>query len=91
MRAFSTVTVRTVTGPDREYQPITPNCWQGEADCLVGPFSSRDVAGYFANSVVDFGLYEAYSQQVVPVGNAWFVEVNPTSARQNRGVNVFAG
>jgi hypothetical protein len=86
VKAFSTVKVRNVLGPVKEYDPITPNRWQGEADCLVGPFSSRDVAGYFANSVVDFGLYEAFSQQVVPIGNAWFVEVNPVQERSEQGV-----
>lgn len=41
--------------PSTEEDTVVPNRWQGEADCLVGPFSSRAVAEYFANSVVNTG------------------------------------
>lgn len=39
--------------PSTDADTVVPNRWQGEADCLVGPFSSRTVADYFANSVVN--------------------------------------
>lgn len=54
---------------------IVPNRWQGEANCIVGPFSSRAVAEYFANAVVDFGQYETYSRRIFAKGDSWFVEV----------------
>ena len=61
-------------------EPIVPNRWQGEYDCLVGPFSSRTVADYFANAVVDFGHYETVSRKVFAKGDSWYVEVNECSA-----------
>ncbi len=54
---------------------VVPNRWQGEADCIVGPFSGRDVAAYFADRVVDFGQYEVFTMRVFARGNAWYVEV----------------
>lgn len=54
---------------------IVPNRWQGEADCLVGPFSGREVAAYFANRLVDFGQFEVFTMRVYPKRNAWYVEV----------------
>lgn len=54
---------------------IVPNRWQGEADCLVGPFSGREVAAYFANRLVDFGQFEVFTMRVFPKRNAWYVEV----------------
>jgi hypothetical protein len=59
---------------------VVPNRWQGEADCLVGPFSSRDVAEYFASAVVDFGQYETVSRRIFAKGDAWFVEVSECRA-----------
>ncbi len=54
---------------------VVPNRWQGEADCAVGPFSSSEVARYFAGRVVDFGQYEVFSMRVFARRNAWYVEV----------------
>ncbi len=54
---------------------IVPNRWQGERDCVVGPFSSRAVAEYFVDTVTDFGHYDAYSKRVFAKGDGWFVEV----------------
>ena len=54
---------------------IVPNRWQGETDCVVGPFSSKTVAEYFANNVVDFGHYEGFSQEVIVKRDAYYVEV----------------
>jgi hypothetical protein len=52
-----------------------PTQWQGESDCVVGPFSSHDVAEYFANAVVDFGQFETLQERVFANGDAWYVEV----------------
>jgi len=60
--------------------PIVPNRWQGECNCLVGPFSSETVADYFANSVVDFGHYETMSRRVFAKGDSWYVEVHKEKA-----------
>jgi hypothetical protein len=58
-------------------QTIVPNRWQGEYDCLVGPFSSRDVAEYFMSAVVDFGAYETFTRSVFAKGDSWYVAVQP--------------
>ncbi|MEJ2291462.1 MAG: hypothetical protein P8Y13_03965 [Deinococcales bacterium] len=55
---------------------VVPNRWQGEIDCAVGPFSSRNVASYFANRVVDFGHYEVFTLRVFAHRDGWYVEVH---------------
>lgn len=54
--------------------PTLPNCWQGEPDCVVGPFSSRTVAEYFANANTE-SCYDAIMDHIFPNGDAWYVEV----------------
>lgn len=74
-------------GPDDALRVIVPNRWQGESDCLVGPFSGHAVASYFANRLVDFGQFEVFSMRVFPKRNAWYVEVRARAA----GVRVARG
>jgi hypothetical protein len=69
------VSVQPPSATFRFLDPVLPNRWQGEADCVVGPFSGRNVAEYFANSVVDFGQFETVSGKVFAKGDSWFVEV----------------
>lgn len=71
---------RLTPAPLRGLVTILPNRWQGETDCVVGPFSGRKVAEYFANSVVDFGQYETISRRVFAKGDAWYVEVSACQA-----------
>jgi hypothetical protein len=52
-----------------------PTHWQSESECVVGPFSSHEVADYFANHVVDFGQFENLTMRVFAHANAWYVEV----------------
>lgn len=82
MREVTTVAKPNATKPqskDTGYQypfnPIVPNRWQGECDCVVGPFSSHTVAEYFASAVADFGHYDAFNKRVFAKGDAYYVEV----------------
>ena len=77
-----TVSVSTVSSATRLGTSgfIVPNRWQGESDCLVGPFSSHTVATYFANNVVDFGQFETISRRVFVKGDAYYVEVTKCDA-----------
>ncbi len=75
MKEAQVMDVRASVLPHRRHKAVLPNCWQGEADCIVGPFSGRTVAEYFANAVVDFGQYETVSRHIFAKGDAWFVEV----------------
>lgn len=59
---------------------VVPNRWQGQVDCRVGPFSSRAIAEHFAGRVVDFGLFETFSQRIFARRDGWFVEVRPYPA-----------
>jgi hypothetical protein len=68
-------TVTRDTGYHYPFNPIVPNRWQGEADCVVGPFSSRTVAEYFVSAVADFGHYDAFNKRVFAKGDAYYVEV----------------
>jgi hypothetical protein len=52
-----------------------PTHWQGEVDCVVGPFSSQSVADYFANHPVDFGQFETIAMRVFANGDAWYIEI----------------
>jgi hypothetical protein len=63
------------TGYQYPFSPIVPNRWQGECDCVVGPFSSHTVAEYFASAVADFGHYDAFNKRVFAKGDAYYVEV----------------
>ena len=65
-----------LTKLDAEVSPaILPALWQGEVNCAVGPFSSRNVAEYFAGNVVDFGQLETLTRRVFAKRDAWYVEV----------------
>lgn len=54
---------------------IPANLWQGEADCVVGPFADRHVAETFANPAVDFGFFDAFSRKTVSREGFWYVEI----------------
>lgn len=64
-------------------QPILPNQWTGETDCIVGPFSGRNVAELFVNRAVDFGHYETFRQRIFEGDDAWFIEIQPVTVEQN--------
>jgi hypothetical protein len=57
----------------RYFHPIVPNRWHGEVDCVIGPFSSRQVAEYYAKIVIDFGHFEI-SQRIFANGDSWYIE-----------------
>ena len=73
-------TVRREASYYYPFKPIVPNQWQGECDCVVGPFSSRNVAEYFVNAVVDFGQYERFSRRIFVKGDSWYVEVQESAS-----------
>lgn len=52
---------------------ISPHRWHGEGNCLVGPFSSREVAEYFAYPVVDFGHYDVCAKRIFAKRDSWYV------------------
>jgi hypothetical protein len=59
-----------------------PTHWQGESNFVVGPFSSRDVADYFANTLVDFGQLENFFMRTFASGDAWYVEVTDAKGEE---------
>jgi hypothetical protein len=63
-------------------QPILPNQWTGETDCIIGPFTGRNVAELFVNRAVDFGHYETFHQRIFEGDDAWFIEVQPVEAEK---------
>lgn len=75
--------VPTVFVGDGFCQPVSPNRWQGETDCLVGPFSSRQVAEHFIRPTVDFGHYHIRVTRVFAKGDAWYVEIDKLNIRRN--------
>lgn len=54
---------------------IPPYRWNGETDCLVGPFGSHKVALFFAENLAA-DLAEPLGQaQLVSFDGAWYLEV----------------
>lgn len=66
----------------QQSSPISPNSWHGEGDCLVGPFSSREVAEYFAHPVVDFGHYDVCAKSIFVRRDSWYVEIESVNETQ---------
>lgn len=61
-------------------EPTLPNCWQGQVDCIVGPFSSKGVAEYFAKASVEFAHCNSIMESIFARGDAWYVSVKPVEA-----------
>ncbi len=61
----------------RLLEPVSPNRWKGETDCVIGPFSSRSLANGFASVTTDFGQYGAVRFSVFAKRECWYVEVQP--------------
>ena len=58
---------------------LSPNRWEGETDCRVGPFRDLRSAEGFANALVDFGRYETLCEQVVIDDEGVYVDVKRAS------------
>lgn len=56
-------------------EPISPNRWRGQTDCIVGPFSSRGLAHGFASLTTDFGQYGDVRFTIFAKRECWYVEV----------------
>lgn len=54
---------------------ILPAQWKGEANCLIGPFSSKPIAECFLNAVIDFNHYDVFSNKVFAKLDSWYVEI----------------
>ncbi len=57
------------------FDAISPNAWEGDTNCVVGPFSSKEVAEYFAGHVIDFGQLESMEHTLFVKGDSWFLEI----------------
>ena len=71
MDGFSAATVWL----QEEAAPLSPAVWQGEVDCVVGPFSSRKLAQNFVTFQVDFDPEAAVVNDLFARGDAWYVEL----------------
>ena len=69
----------TVWLPDkhggRVVEPVSPCGWQGQRDCLIGPFSNRDTAKNFLSLNVDFCSLGVTEETIFPKGDAWYVHL----------------
>jgi hypothetical protein len=54
---------------------ISPNRWEGGSHCLIGPFSDRSVAAYFAEVAVTYRQLDTVVERVFPHRDSWYVEV----------------
>lgn len=55
--------------------PIAPNHWQGEHECVIGQFSSRSIAEDFISLVILFRHQTAFEHSIFAKGDAWYVEL----------------
>lgn len=62
---------------DQQLNSILPNRWQGEVNCVIGPFSSKDVAEYFAGHVADFGQLGDIEEIIFAKRDEWYIEARP--------------
>ncbi len=53
---------------------FSPCAWTGEADCAVGPFSSRDVAECFVTLTTTW-QQDVLNSHIFVSGDSWYVEV----------------
>jgi hypothetical protein len=56
------------------FQLISPNLWQGEVDCVIGPFSSKVVAEYFVGHMMKFGQLCDLEEIIFAKRDAWYIE-----------------
>jgi hypothetical protein len=54
---------------------VSPNRWEGGSHCLIGPFSDRTVAAYFAEVAVTYRQLDTVVERVFPHRDSWYVEV----------------
>lgn len=55
---------------------VPPAHWQGEVDCVVGPFPSRRSAQSFVTFEVAFDPAAAVVDDIFARGDAWYVELS---------------
>jgi hypothetical protein len=60
----------------RPFPSVLPNQWQGETDCFVGPFASRELAERYLGLPVDFGQLGAFLPELCYRAEAWYIEVH---------------
>ena len=58
-------------------EAVIPNTWQGQTDCVDGPFSSKEVATYFSTWVVDSSDYPTSTKKIFARGDSWYVAIEP--------------
>ena len=60
--------------------PVSPSSWHGQAGCIVGPFSSSDIAQYFTRRVLNDPKHPEYEYRVFVKGCEWYVEIQGIQA-----------
>lgn len=83
------IAVRNASGVQFRH-PVSPSSWRGQTDCIVGPFSSKDVAAYFTRHAMALMLadsaqavsirHEAYDFRVFVKGCEWYIEIQHATA-----------
>ena len=66
---------RTIETAADDLPTLPPDAWQGEVDCVVGPFPSRASAQKFVNFEVGFDPEKAVVDAIFVRGNVWYVEL----------------
>lgn len=63
------------TSRARTYDPIPPRRWRGERDSVVGPFSSEQLAKYFAGAVLGSDPTGTLACRVFADNDLWYVDI----------------
>ena len=67
--------VRSQDAGNEGVATLPPSSWQGEVDCVVGPFSSHKQARSFVNFEVGFDPDKAVVDTIFARGDTWYVEL----------------
>ncbi len=68
-------TAATVPFSGEPFTPLPARQWQGETDVVVGPFSSKKWANYFADVVLEKDPTGATACYIFHRMDEWFVDI----------------
>lgn len=63
---------------------VLPSLWQGQIDCVVGPFSGKEVATYFVHFVLNLNYVATDADCIFAKGDAWYIRVPARAPRPAR-------
>lgn len=73
-----------MTQPRRPGRVVPPYAWHGQGDCVVGPFTNRQVAQFFVENIMDKGLVVAPAECLLEQDDAWYIDTRYEGSREKK-------